>query len=590
MTSDDLQSLLNTVSDSQMMKHMQKFARWTKHAGTPEELESLRYIQGTIASYGFRTELIHHDAYISLPVKGQVSALGRTLRCIPHSFSRSSAEGGTVGELIYLGSGQADDFAAKDMADKVVLIDGIANPAVSLRASRAGALGQVHISPHEHLHEMCISPVWGSPTHETMQYLPSTIVVTISAEDGQVLKEALKKQAHLEVTLHADVDTGWRQTPILIADLPGPDTTEDEPFVLFTGHHDTWYYGVMDNGGANATMLEVARLCAQQRQAWQRGLRIIFWSGHSQGRYSSSTWYADAHWEELEKRAVAHVNVDSTGGKGNTVVADTTAAAELRNLAREAIYNQGDQEFSGRRMQRAGDQAFWGIGVPAIFGNMSEQPASGAANASAAVFGGGSRLGHGTGWWWHTPDDTLDKIDEVILVRDTRIYLQVVWRLLTDLTLPLDYAEHGRYLAEELKGLQAQVGRRFDLSNIIHRAETLAEKAERLNGHRSAAIEQGRIQDINRCLVDLSRALVPIDYTAGERFEQDPALSQGPIPALRPLSGLTVHASESDDFKFLTVGMTRARNKVGWALQQANEILDRSLAELERKPSSPAQV
>ena len=85
---------------------------------------------------------------------------------------------------------------------------------------------------------------------------------------------------------------------------------------------------------------------------------------------------------------------------------------------------------------------------------MSEQPATGEANASASVFGGGNRLGHGTGWWWHTPFDTLDKMDEQILVRDTRIYLQVVWRLLTDAVLPFDYAEHAAYLADELRSLQ----------------------------------------------------------------------------------------------------------------------------------------
>ena len=83
---------------------------------------------------------------------------------------------------------------------------------------------------------------------------------------------------------------------------------------MFSGHHDTWDYGVMDNGGANATMLEVARLFAPERADWRRGLRLCFWSGHSHGRYSGSAWYADTHWDELVRRCVAHVNVDSTGG------------------------------------------------------------------------------------------------------------------------------------------------------------------------------------------------------------------------------------------------------------------------------------
>jgi hypothetical protein len=564
-----------------MMEHMDVFARWTKHSGTPEELESLNYVEARMREYGYTTDLILHDAYISLPGKAQVVVADRTFDCITHSFSRSSPDGGLSAAMVYLGAGSDADFAAQDVRGKIVVVEGIANPAVSRRASRAGAAGQLHISPHEYVHEMCISPVWGSPTHETVGNLPSTVVITVALADGERIKAQLSATPGLVATLHAEVDTGWRKTPILVADMAGPGGGADEPFVLFTGHHDTWYYGVMDNGGANATMMEVARLCALHRNEWRRGLRVIFWSGHSHGRYSSSSWYAEQNWEELERRALVHVNVDSTGGKGNTVVADTTAAAELRRVARDAIRHQGDQEFSNRRMSRAGDQSFWGIGVPSIFGNMSEQPASANANASASVFGGGNRLGHGTGWWWHTPFDTLDKIDEGILVRDTRIYLQVVWQLLTSPMLPLDYAEHGRYLQAELKSLQAAVGERFDLSVLLSRAEKLIDASERL-ARFAATVRDGQIDIINDTLVKIARALVPVDYTAGDRFGQDPAVAQPAYPALQPLRDLTRFRPGSDEALFLEVGMTRARNRVAYALREAIGAVEDGLARLGR--------
>ena len=62
-------------------------------------------------------------------------------------------------------------------------------------------------------------------------------------------------------------------------------------------------------------------------------------------------------------------------------------------------------------MSRSSDQSFWGIGIPAMFGALSEQP-------PAPV-----KMRNGLGWWWHTPHDLLDKIDEQILVRDTRVYV-----------------------------------------------------------------------------------------------------------------------------------------------------------------------
>jgi len=571
-----LSDLAAQLDGPRMWRHLEVFDRWTKYSGSPEERESLKYVEAEMRAYGFATRLILHDAYISLPGAASVRVANEQFTCITHSFSRASPPSGLNAKLVYVGAGDEDGFAGKDVRGRIVLVDGIANPAVSRRASRAGAAGQLHVSPHQYLHEMCISPVWGSPTHETVAELPATVVVTVSLEAGNKIKSALAADSELAATLSAEVDTGWRKTPILVCDMAG----ENEPFVLYTGHHDTWYYGTMDNGGANATMMEVARLCASRRAAWRRGLRVIFWSGHSHGRYSSSAWYAETHWEELERRALAHVNVDSTGGKGATIVADTTACAELRAVAREAIAAQAGQQFTNRRMGRAGDQSFWGIGVPSIFGNMSEQPATGAPNASASVFGGGDRLGAGTGWWWHTPFDTLDKMDEQILVRDTRIYLQTVWRLLTDAVLPLDYAEHASYLADELRSLQEAAGDRFDLAPLTARANELRRGAEQLNKKIAAGLDPHRAAIANATLTAVARALVPVDYSTGDRFGQDPAVGQQAYPALQPLRGLERHSPESDTALHLAVGMRRARNRVAFALREATQAIDEGLARI----------
>jgi Peptidase family M28 len=568
--------LVAQLDGPRMMAHLQVFDRWTKHSGTLGELESLKYVEAEMKAYGFTTELILHNAYISLPGAASVRIGKEEFTCITHSFSRASPQAGVSARLLYVGVGDEAGFAGKAVRGSIVLVEGIANPGVSRRASAAGVVGQLHISPHEYVHEMCISPVWGNPTHETVADLPATVVVTVPLAAGTRIKALLAADGHLAATLIAEVDTGWRKTPILVADMAG----SDEPFVLYSGHHDTWYYGVMDNGGANATMMEVARLCALRRAEWKRGLRVVFWSGHSHGRYSSSAWYAETHWEELERRALVHVNVDSTGGKGNTIVADATASTELRAVAREAIAQQGDQQFTNRRMGRAGDQSFWGIGVPSIFGNMSEQPASGEANASASVFGGGNRLGHGTGWWWHTPFDTLDKMDEQILVRDTRIYLQVVWRLLTDAVLPFDYAEHAAYLLDELRGLQGAAGARFDLSQLTARADELRVKAERLNRAIAAGLDPDRAAIANATLTAIAHALVPVDYSTGDRFGQDPAIGQQAYPALQPLRGLAAHPPGSDQALFIEVGMRRARNRVAFALREALHAIDNGLARL----------
>ena len=539
-------SLCEAVDGSILMGHMQELARWVKLSGTPDELQSLHYFQAELDEYGYRTNLIMHDAYISLPGKARVDVDNQALTSITHSFSRSSPPQGVTGRLVYVGDGDEVDFADRDLRGAIVLTEGIASPGQAARASHAGAVGQVQISPHEHLHEMCVSPVWGSPSDETLSDLPTTVVCTVSNADGVALRERLARGEQPKVTLHAEVDTGWRPTPILEAEIDGPEA--DGPFILYSGHHDTWHYGVMDNGAANATMLEVARLAARERGRWRRGLRLCFWSGHSHGRYSGSTWYADQNWEELERRCAVHVNIDSTGGIGATVLKNAAAAPELVGLAGDAIREQAGSDYDGKRMSRSSDQSFWGIGIPAMFGALSEQP-------PAPV-----KMRNALGWWWHTPHDLLDKIDEANLVRDTRVFVHTLLRLLTDPVLPLDFAAHARTLLEELEDLRTSLGDRFSIDSLIAGAERLREAAA-AGGHSDPA------------LMRASRALAPVYYTSGDRFVHDPALPLSAWPVLDAMRRLAKMARGSDSARFLAVSATRGRNRLAHALREATEAL-----------------
>ena len=564
MTDAVLQQLCEAVSAERMMADLRELARWVKLSGTAEELTSLRFVRAQLDAAGYRTTQLAHDAYISLPGTAGLQVGNWAPHAITHSFSRPSPAGGLAAEVVYVKAGTPADLAAQEVRGRILLVDGIASPAVSLRASEAGAAGQIHISPHADPHEMCISSVWGSPTDDTAPRLPRTVVLSVGAADGATLKGRIAAGEKIEAVLHAEVDTRWRETPVLVAEI-APDGADDAtPFVLFRGHHDTWYYGVMDNGSANATTLEVARLLQGQRKALKRGLRICLWSGHSHGRYAGSTWYADSHWDELNRRCVAHVNVDSTGGVGASVLADVPVCAELRNLGREAVLAQGGQHLEGGRMARAGDESFWGVGLPTMYMCMGEQPADGQVSAMAGVIGGVGKKSAGLGWWWHTPHDTLDKIDPANLVRDTRVYVHTLWRLLTDDVLPLDYRETAADLKAELDKLATKLGTRLDLSPLLARVQALTAAAEHLGGDAART---------NAALMAAGRALVPMDYTTGDRFSHDPALGLSPWPVLDKLRALAEAAPGSDAAKFLTVAAIRARNRLAHALDQATSAL-----------------
>ena len=549
---------VDAVSGPELMATCRLMAERQKLSGSPDELASMQALQAKLDGYGYQTRLLSHDAYISLPAAAAVTIDGTSLTAITHSFSHPSPKGGLSAPVIYVGDGHPADFAGKDLRGAILLAEGIASPAIADRARRAGALGQLHISPHEHLHEMCISPVWGSPGVSTLADLPATVACTISNAEGTALRDRLAAGATPAVVLHAEVDTAWRPTPILEASIGA----EDAPFILFSGHHDTWYFGVMDNGSANATMVECARVLAEihgaGQGAWQRGLRLCFWSGHSHGRYSGSSWYVDNHWDSLERRCAVHVNVDSTGGIGATALAEAAAAPELRAVAAAAIAAETNQVLEGKRNARNSDMSFWGVGIPSMLGSLSHQPPS------------DLKMRNALGWWWHTPHDLLDKIDEANLVRDTRVFVRVLWHLLTAPVLPLDFAASMTDLLRVLGSL----GTALPLDALVAEATAIRDKAAALaqsSPHR-APIDPARI---DRALMQVSRALVPIENTRGDRFVHDPALPLTPWPVLDPIRALS---KAGDDVKFAMVDAVRARNRLQHALRQANRALDAALA------------
>ena len=59
-----------------LMAHIGEFARRVKLSGTAEELESFRYLQAQMDAYGYRTTLLSHDAFISLPRAAKVEIDG----------------------------------------------------------------------------------------------------------------------------------------------------------------------------------------------------------------------------------------------------------------------------------------------------------------------------------------------------------------------------------------------------------------------------------------------------------------------------------------------------------------------------------
>jgi hypothetical protein len=575
-------SVVENVSAERLMADTEAIARWVRLSGTEDEARSFDYAEGVLREMGLETVRHAGMAYVSLPESARLSVGGTEVDAITHSMVPDTPEGGLELPLVYVGRGTQGDYAATDVRGKVALVEGIAIPTKAHAAEEAGAAACVFANADEHVHEMIVSTVWGSPTPETRDRLPKIPVVSVGSAAARTLREALERTKEPVVRLVTKVRSGWTQIPTLTAQLDG--TEEPEKFVLFSGHIDSWHYGAMDNGSADALMLEVLRVLLPHREDFRRSLRLAFWSGHSHGRYAGSTWYADHAWQDLNENCVLHLNTDSPGGRGATVVTEGQAMAETRGLAADVIRSLTGEEFNGSRFGRSGDQSFMSLGVPSLFMFVSEQPPGKDESAGdvAELLGGPGAKGGGVGWWWHTTEDTVDKLDPDLLARDTRIYAAVAYRLLSGVLLPLNLHASAEELLAHLQYWQGKARGRFDLSSVVDQAEEVARLA---NSFRRATLsarsmEPERSRALNEAIRRGASELVRLNYARADRFDQDPAVGQPSVPLLAPVDDLLTSAEGSDAAYELLTLLVRNRNRILHGLSEAKKALKAGIASL----------
>jgi N-acetylated-alpha-linked acidic dipeptidase len=156
-------------------------------------------------------------------------------------------------------------------------------------------------------------------------------VLPISYGDAQPLLAAIEGtvappnwQGGLPITYHIGpgparvrlkVRFDWKSVRVynVIARLTG--ATLPDQWIIRGNHHDAWVNGAQDPISGQVSLLEEARaLGALHRQGWRPARTIIYaaWGGEEQGLLGSTEW-AEAHAEELGKKAVAYLNTDSNG-------------------------------------------------------------------------------------------------------------------------------------------------------------------------------------------------------------------------------------------------------------------------------------
>lgn len=248
-----------------------------------------------------------------------------------------------------------------------------------------------------------------------------------------------------------------------------------------------------------------------------------------------------------------------------------------RKLAAAVIEEQTGVPFIGKRIGHFADQSFFGVGLSSLFGTFSEQDPEHAAGALSFKHGVTVRAS-GLGWWWHTEHDTIDKIDPDYLRRDTQIYVSVLWRLLTDEILPLDFASAVADMSAEAERLQTALGDRYDLTGLIDRIAHAGSLVEQLNRRAEAIQDFREAEAYNEVLQKLSQCFVRAQFTVGNEYDFDLGTSMTNIPALSEGYTLAKAMEGSEEYFMSEISLRRGLNRVMHLLKDACGIMESYLS------------
>lgn len=532
-----------------------------KLPGSPEEAAACAIITRELAAAGVAHEVHEFDAFIGWPTRSAVTLLGDAPRAIAATGVGMAAGTPPEGVMAPL----ADLAAGADVAGRIAVIDGLPRYDAALQAQRAGAVGVIAVSHGPERHYVQASPIWGAPTGPAeLALLPAIPLVQVAQADGALLRAA----AGAPVRLVAEARREWRRVRMPVAEIPG----SSPHFVLLGAHYCTWGAGATDNLAAVAMLIELARLFAAGRRP-RHGLRFAWWTGHEQGGYAGSSWYADHHWAELHENAIAYLNVDIVGVRGGTTKALRNTNAELDDFAAAVLeatvgplpaseagfvahaLRRLDKYVPPTRSARNSDQSFSGIGLsgtqvsaflPAV--SPEHMPASGLA------------------WWWQTEEDTADRCDPAVLAVDTLIHHNLLSALTAAEVLPLDFTN----TAEDVLASLREYAEAAPALEEIPWLHGLAEEVRAA----AAALAARPVVDAaqrNALLLRVARLLNPVLHHARSAYDYDLGRGSRMLPGLAPALGLA--ALDPDAARMARTGLRRAANRIAHALKDAAALL-----------------
>ncbi|MBI4528271.1 MAG: M28 family peptidase [Deltaproteobacteria bacterium] len=583
-----IKEILDEISADRAHEHIVNITKKVPQrlAGSPELKWMAHYVRDAMEAVGVPATVYDLDALVSFPGEASLKLLTpetRDFRCLPFCHIRSTDEKGIEGDLVFVGAGTEKDYEGKDVRGKITLSELSYSPPRQEKeriGSARGAIGHVMMnwgpSDCEIIAYGSVKAVWGNPTPETIKNMPSTPCLTVSRATGEYLRD-LCKRGPVRVRMSAHSPEEWRTTQITVGRLEGSE--EPDKAILIGGHMDAWGGGVSCNAIGNSGVLELARAFAKHRDKVKRSVWFTLWSGHETGTMTGSTWFCDHFWDELDRKALTYINVDSPGLVGATEY-NTRSSSELLRFHKEVEAKLLPGVHCRRvRLTRIGDMSFVGLGVPTLSPRM-------AYSEEQVKAWNGADLGP----WHHSIEMTLDTVDMKVLQKDLAVYVGLVGRLSNEPVLPYDFTPVGQEMVKRLDELADKAPKEFGLGELQDRARRFDSLAKDLEKRVQALREKEgwplspKVLSTNRSLMRLSRALNAPGSAINGKWDQDLyglTTLRTVFPSLYPVEELSRMDPEALETRLLRTRLIRNRNWIADCLKEAVETADAAVGALE---------
>ena len=553
--------MIPLISKSRIEETNRQFSHLYSASGTPDYEKAADYLLKKLEEYGIPHWRLKFTGYMSRAVDASLEMLSpQSVRfdVVPCGFTKNVTD--LEGEVFYDALCEKEQLTYQEQAErfrgaagKIVLTKVYCSDVV-MEAAAAGAIGVIGMydGPGDSPHYFGASNHNGTPTLENRHLIPALPCIDCTRAAGESILAAMK-QGPVRVKLSARAETGPTEASIPVAFIQGAE----ENFLLMDGHYDCHCTGMTDNGCGDAVLLELARAFYEKRRLLRRSILVCWWAGHEFGQYAGSTWYADTYFEQLRDHCVAHINIDIAGCRNAGQIRARTTRMEGREFTERLIRKYtGLEPKPYIQLPHLGEQSFLGREVPITIMLKYE--------ALHADRGGNV----GGGNWWHSREDTLDKVDLEIAMRDAAINAEMICEIVNSRHLPVKISEYLQESERLLREIQGQLIGEFDLTLAFEKLAAMQRKAAELEE------ELPNHTDTDKILQKVAGGLIQVEYTYTPPYDYDRLGIPANFQKFRAAMGATRENTDAETFLFLKTEFLRQRNRLCCELDRMIEQID----------------